>query len=755
METIAIAMGAMVGSGIFILPGIAYPLAGPAVVLAFFLAGLLVLPAVLSAAEMSTAMPEDGGSYVYVERGMGPLLGTIAGVGNWLMLSFKGALALVGGVPYLVYVAPGLAEYVIPIALVLAVFFTLLNVVSTKSTGQLQFAIVGIMVLAMAVFVLGGLPTIDGGQVDGAFDLSAQGLLPAIGLVFVSYAGVIKIAAVAEEVKDPGRTLPLAMLIALLVTTLIYTVVVFVAIGVAPDLSPGAGFVSATGDEVASIAFAAEAAIGEWGAIMMVIAALLALASTANAGLLSASRFPFAMARDDLAPERFEHLHERFKTPALAVLITGGLMIIAILQLPIDQLAKFGSAFQLVVFILINLAVVGFREGAIDGYDPTFVSPWYPWTQLFGMGGGLFVLAQMGTVPFLGAVLIALLAVGWYLVYARPRIDREGAARAGVRENVRDRSIERTRERFASDDRFGVLVAVTDDTSPQARQDMVKMATYLGRLRATTVTVVEFVDVPHRLFGEDHVPTAAGSVPGWLTDAVGSDVSVRTTSGVTRGDGGTTVDTPGAAVDYHRIDTEDHTEAMLEYAGFGNFDLLVAERRPAEFFRRLSGGESDRLLRQAPCDVLLVEDRGLNGIEEIAVVANRGTYDPLKLLIADAVAEATGAQLHLLQALSTDAPESQREAAEAYHEELLSILTVATRTSVIEVDDEVQGLARFVGKADLLVTGADRTGLTARLLGRPGNRLVESVDSTAVMVQPRGEGRSGLIERLLMEHLFG
>ncbi|WP_290816454.1 APC family permease, partial [Halovivax sp.] len=129
--TTAIAIGAMVGSGIFILPGIAYAEVGPAVVVAYLVAGLLVLPAALSASEMATAMPEDGGSYVYVERGMGPLLGTIAGIGNWFMLSFKGALALIGGVPYLVYVAPELAAYILPIALGLAVLFTILNVVST------------------------------------------------------------------------------------------------------------------------------------------------------------------------------------------------------------------------------------------------------------------------------------------------------------------------------------------------------------------------------------------------------------------------------------------------------------------------------------------------------------------------------------------------------------------------------------------------------------------------------------------------
>lgn len=141
-----------------------------------------------------------------------------------------------------------------------------------------------------------------------------------------------------------------------------------------------------------------------------------------------------------------------------------------------------------------------------------------------------------------------------------------------------------------------------------------------------------------------------------------------------------------------------------------------------------------------------VPDRGATGTGSNA---NAG------LLFADAVAEETGVELNLLQAIPGDAPESQWETIERYHEELISTLTVPARSTIIEADDEVRGLSRFVGDADLLVTGVDRTGLSARLLGRPGNRLVDSVDTTAVMVQTRDGRRSGLLERLLMNHLFG
>ncbi len=765
-ETTAIAMGAMVGSGIFILPGIAYATAGPAVVVAYLIAGLLVLPAALSASEMATAMPEDGGSYVYVERGMGPVLGTVAGIGNWFMLSFKGALALIGGVPYLVYVAPGLAEYVLPIALALALLFTVVNVVSTKSTGSLQFAIVGLMVLAMGYFVLGGVSSIDTGQTAGSFDLASGGILAATGLVFVSYAGVIKIAAVAEEVKDPGTTIPRAMIGSLLLTTALYVLIVFVAIGAAPNLSPGGGFVPEGSEEVASLAYAAEGALGNVGVLIVVAAALLALASTANAGLLSASRFPFAMARDGLVPQQFEHLHSRFKTPALSVTLTGGVMMLMIATLPIEQVAKFGSAFQLLVFILVNLAVVGFREGAVENYDPEFISPLYPWTQIVGMAGGVIILSQMGTVPFIGAIAITLVALGWYVVYVRPRTDREGAARAGVREDVSERAVRQTRDLFNAETEYDVLVAVTDETSADARKDMLRMATDMGRLRSTVVSVVEFLDVPHRVFAGNHADVSADGVPEWLPadpedapdwfpDGQSVDPPTRTSGGVTVAGNDFEISSKSTRIEYREIDSEDHKQAIVDFATYGGFDLLVLERSQGDFHQKLFGSDTDWILRNAPCDVVLVDDNEFDGAEEISVVANRGAYDPVKLLLADAIAEETGATIQLLHALPADAPDSQRETIERYHEALLSLLTVPARSTVIETGDEIAGLARFAADSDLLVTGVDRTGLGGRLLGRPGNRLVDSVDTTSVMVQTRDGRRSGLLQRLLMDHLFG
>jgi amino acid transporter/nucleotide-binding universal stress UspA family protein len=755
LSTTVLAIGAMVGSGIFILPAIAYAAAGPAAIVAFLLAGLLVLPAAISAAEMATAMPEDGGAYIYVERGMGPVLGTIAGIGTWLMLSMKSSLALVGGVPYLAQIAPVLADWVVVLAVGLALFFTLINLVSAEGAGSLQFVIVGVMLAVMAFFVVGGFSsgTFEAEQTAGRFDLTSEGILAAVGVVFVSYAGVTKVTAVAEEVENPGRNLPLAMIGSLVFTTLLYVGVVWVAIGLA-NLEPGAGFVpEGPGDETAPIAAAADAAFGPIGVVAIVIAALLALASTANAGLLAASRFPFAMARDGLVPPRFEEVSDRFNTPANAIALTGAVMVALVTVFPIERIAQFGSAFQILVFILLNVALIGFREGAVEEYTPVFVSPLYPWLQLVGIGGGVVVLTQMGLVPFLGSLVIVAGSLGWYYVYARPRTDREGAARTGVRRDIGEAAIERTAALFADGRRYDVLVGLTAGTSERARSDIVRIAADLSRLRTGSVTVAQFADVPHRTFTGNGPTVERKPAPKWLR-ADDPPTWLAATGWSLDADSETALRERTAPFEYVEITTESVPEAVVEFTTFEGYDLLVLERRREEFHRRFSTGVTDYVLKNAPYGVLLVEDRGFDEVEEIAVVANRGAYDPLKLLVADAIAEETGAELVLLRAPLADAPDARRDVVEEYHSELIRLLTVPARSRVVETDDRVRGLARFAGSADLLVTGAESRGVWGDLFGRPGDRLVDSVDVTTVMVQPADEQRPGIVQRIVLDRLF-
>ena len=381
--TMMISMGAMIGSGIFVLPALGYKKAGPAVILAYVLAALVVLPAALSKAEMATAMPESGGTYLYIDRALGPLFGTVAGIGAWFSLVFKSSFALVGLGAYLLLFAPLSQGAVVPVALALGALVVVLNISGTELSGQIQAVIVTLVVASLAIYTINAGFTLESARFTPFVTEGNVGVVTAAAFVFVSYAGVTKVASVAEEVKDPGRNLPRAILGSMVIMTVLYVAVVGAVVGLSdPEVLTKGG----PGD-TASLTPMADGAgllLGGFGVLFISVVAIVALTSMANAGILSSSRFPLAMSRDDLFPAAFGRIDARFKTPRNAVLLTGALLLTLIAFVPVIELAKLASAFQILVFSVINLALVAFREADVPSYEPEFTAPGYPYVQVFG-----------------------------------------------------------------------------------------------------------------------------------------------------------------------------------------------------------------------------------------------------------------------------------------------------------------------------------------------------------------------------------
>ncbi|MFO8174292.1 MAG: amino acid permease, partial [Longimicrobiales bacterium] len=254
------------------------------------------------------------------------------------------------------------------------------------------------------------------------FAFGFTGFMATVGFVFVSYAGLTKVASVSEEVRNPDRTIPLGMFLSLLTAVFIYTVGVSILVAVLPpeelrsDLTPVATAAQAFFDWLP----------GGTGVALMVVAAIAAFASTGNAGILSASRYPLAMARDGLVPSWFATLG-RFQTPTFSILVTAGLMAAAILFLDIEAIAKLASAFQLLLFSLLSLAVIIMRESRIQGYDPGFRGPLYPWIHIVGFLAPFWLIAEMGIMAVLFSLGLGAVTVAWYLRYAHPRVERAGA----------------------------------------------------------------------------------------------------------------------------------------------------------------------------------------------------------------------------------------------------------------------------------------------------------------------------------------
>ncbi|MCK4252332.1 amino acid permease, partial [candidate division WOR-3 bacterium] len=432
-DVFAIAAGAMISSGLFILPGLAFAKAGPAMILAYIIAGILVIPTLLAKAELATAMPKAGGVYFFIERSMGAAPGTLAGIAAWFSLSFKSAFALVGIGAFAVLINPNITIVQIKlIAVGCCLFFMVINLFGAKLTGRFQVSMVLFLIGLLILYIFRGTISIQIERYTPFMPSGFGAVFATAGLVFVSYGGLTKVASVAEEVKNPGRNIPLGMFLAFIIVLILYSLTIFVTVGLVggPQLK----------NSLTPISHGASTFMGVPGSIIMAIAGLLAFVSTANAGIMAASRAPMAMSRDQLLPNFFQKVNSKFATPHCSILFTGAFMIAVILFLGLENLVKVASTMKILLFMFVNLALIVMRESKIQNYQPKFRAPLYPWLQIFGIIGYGFLIMEMGKVTLSVTVIFIACALLWYLIYVRPKISRESALMYVV-ERITDRQI--------------------------------------------------------------------------------------------------------------------------------------------------------------------------------------------------------------------------------------------------------------------------------------------------------------------------
>ncbi|MFW6366836.1 MAG: amino acid permease [Spirochaetota bacterium] len=426
LEVFSIAAGGMISSGIFILPAIAYTQAGGGIIISYFIVGLLVFPALFSKLELSTALPKSGGVYFYSERILGTAAGVVTGFASWFSLSMKSAFALVGIGAFASLVYPHTGEFEIRVVAVsTAVLFGISNLLSVKTSGKLQVVMVFLLLGLMTVFVLIGYPHIKYDRLSAAvsrFDWNS--IIATTGMVFISYGGLTKVASVAGEVKDLRRNLVQGTFAGFMTVQVLYLLILLVMIGVMP---PEQISVSLTPVTDTSRFFFTSPVLTKLMVYVTAFAAMLAFVTTANAGILAASRDPMAMGRDGLLPDRMSTISKKTGAPVPAVLLTTFFMVVAIVALPIVRLVKIASLFQLMLFIMLSVSVLIIRSSNLSFYKPTFRTPLYPLPQIIGIGLYIFLIIEMGFFTILVASGFVAVSLLWFFVYAKRRVSRKSA----------------------------------------------------------------------------------------------------------------------------------------------------------------------------------------------------------------------------------------------------------------------------------------------------------------------------------------
>jgi basic amino acid/polyamine antiporter, APA family len=404
IQVFSITVGSMMSSGIFILPSIAFDKVGPAIVVAYLIAGLCAILGSLSMIELTTAMPKAGGVYFFTSRSLGALIGTLSGILMWLAIAMKAAFAIYGlsavvahytGIPFLIT------------GIIVTLFYASLNIKGTHDAAKFDVFLVTIIIIIMIPFTIIGHNSIN--VIDFQPFITHHGGLNEIfgtaAFVFIAFGGIMNAANVSEEMANPKRDIPLAIFTAVCTVLVLYTIILITAIGVLP----GKEFATS----INPIADAGRIIMGTPGFIVITIAACLAFSSCANSGIMSASRYPLALSRDNLAPKFVGKLNKKFKTPTVAILLTAGLIILS-LTLDLHSLVEGASTIILTSYLLTDLAVIVLRKSKIQNYKPSFKVPFFPWVQIFSMLVFSFLIFHMG----LEAIKISGILIGIsFLVY--------------------------------------------------------------------------------------------------------------------------------------------------------------------------------------------------------------------------------------------------------------------------------------------------------------------------------------------------
>ncbi len=714
-QTFAIGTGTMIGAGIFILPGIAISTAGPAAILSFLLGGIISMATAISMAELATGMPRAGGSYYFISRSMGAAFGAVIGLGAWLALVFKGSFALIGLADYLFVLIP-IPLMVTAIAAGLLLLF--INYRGARSSGSLQNVIVIFLLLILTVFIVKGLFMFDPDKFAPFMPYGYDSVFATTGLIFISYLGITQLAAISEEVKEPSKNLPRALIASVGVVTLIYVGVMVVVSG-ALTLEQSIS----TFTPLVDVAIMMD---GDRGKILIVIAGLLATVSTANAAILSSSRFPFAMSRDDLVPQWFIKIHEKHETPHHAILVTGFVMILLLLLFNVEQLAKLGSTFNILIFVLINSAVIILRNRSLDEYKPAFRDPFFPYTQIMGIIFSLALLPTMGMLSMIFAVFVIFTGLTWYKYYGKgkafPKYDIF---------DVLENNIQPVPLRASS--KIKILVPIAN---PKHEQDLLYLADNLG----DEIIGLNVIKVP-----EQTSLTAAREA--FHENRLMMDVLLK--------DG---FEKFPIIVGHEReyIVAFDHSipNSIMEQAEIEDVDFIIIGWHEINRFHPSLGTVANQVLSFANNNIVVLNGYLPRKINRIVVAYNGKENSRYGLHLARRLSRSTGAPLHLLRVIKPHLKEDIKAAILDDLEEVTGDTSLATVNSHTEEHFSAENaILKFLCEDDLLIIGDSSRRFKFSLLGNLPYVLAKGYKGPVLIIKKHKQLSSESLNNILLRNI--
>src|SRR6478609_2417018 len=417
-------VGATIGTGIFFVLSQAVPVAGPAVIWSFVIAGTVAGLTAVCYAELASAVPVSGSSYSYAYATLGEL--PAMGVGACLLLEYgvSAAAVAVGWSQYLNEFLDNVFGFTIPDnlsnapeqdglfnlpAVILIVLCTLLLIRGASESAKVNAVMVMIKIGVLLLFIVVGIQGWNSDHLSDFAPFGFHGIEAAAGIIFFSYIGLDAVSTAGEEVKNPRRNMPLAILISLVVVTGLYIVVTIVAVAAQP-------YSKFEGQEAGLAAILEDVTGSTWPATVLAAGAIISIFSVTLVVIYGQTRILFAMGRDGMIPPIFHRVNPRTLTPVPATIIVAVVVSLLAGVLPINFLAEMTSIGTLVAFLVVSVGVMVLRRTAPD-LPRGFKVPGYPVTPILSIIGCLWIIKDLRPVTILAFLVWVVIALAFYFAY--------------------------------------------------------------------------------------------------------------------------------------------------------------------------------------------------------------------------------------------------------------------------------------------------------------------------------------------------
>jgi amino acid transporter/nucleotide-binding universal stress UspA family protein len=735
-----IGVGGMIGAGIFVLTGIAAGVAGPALIVAFLLNGLVTTLTAMSYAELGSAYPAAGGGYSWVRDALGGTLGFLSGWMSWFAQIVGGSLYALafGRFTTELLISAGILNADPDVEIWTSIFMTAVIIMFTliNYLGASETAVVGNILTLSKISILGLLVffgAIAMTKTDVWVERFTQEFLPngfisifiAMGLTFIAYEGYEIIAQSGEEVVNPKRNIPRATFLSIAIAVTIYVLVGFVSIGATtpPSGLTAWDYLGEMG-EIAVIEVAHQTFPWGVGGIVLLLSGLISTTSALNAITYSSSRLSFAMGRDSNLPTIFSKIHPRRHTPYWAVLFSGVLMIVVAWSLPIEDVAAATSMMFLLLFLMVNVAAIVLRRKRPD-IDRGYKIPLFPIPTILAIltNGYLAVqLFQFSANAWYFGILWVVVGLFAYFAYFSRREAMERPTEILLEEVLISRD-------------YSVLVPVANKSNSRI---LGFIGSILARANQGEVLALNVVQVPRQLtLGEGRLFLKEGR--GVLEEAINQaktlDVPVHTIIRLGR----------NVANAVRQTALENASNVIV--LGWPGYTRTAG---------RLFGSVIDPIVDNPPTDVVVIRYRQRRPLKKVLVPVSGALNSRKAVKYAVSMAEfgqEGPASITLLHVLPPHVRNGDRVRANDMFEEVLEGITYdLIERKLVEGEDLVETILEESQGHDLIVMGATEEPLFKNLLvGTMPERIARGANVTVMMVKRRSSPLHSFVRRAILE----